>query len=63
MIADSPSFCDSVACFSTGWSDQRISEALETSHPTVVRTRRQLVEEGLDAVLSQEEFLVTTSEF
>ena len=36
-----------------GWSDQRISEALETSHPTVVRTRRQLVEEGLDAALSR----------
>ena len=34
-----------------GWSDQRISKALETSHPTVVRTRRQLVEEGLDAAL------------
>ena len=36
-----------------GWSDQRISEALETSHPTVVRTRRQPVEEGLDAALSR----------
>ena len=37
----------------SGWSDQRISEALETSHPTVVRTRLQLVEEGLDAALSR----------
>ena len=36
-----------------GWSGQRIAEALETSHPTVVRTRRQLVEEGLDAALSR----------
>ena len=36
-----------------GWSDQRIAEALETSHPTVVRTRRQLVEEGLDAASSR----------
>ena len=36
-----------------GWSEQRISEALETSHPTVVRTRRQFVEEGLDAALSR----------
>ena len=36
-----------------GWSDQRISEALETSHSTVVRTRHQLVEEGLDAALSR----------
>ena len=36
-----------------GWSDQRISEALETSQPTVVRARCQLVEEGLDAALSR----------
>ena len=35
------------------WSDQRISEALETSQSTVVRTRHQLVEEGLDAALSR----------
>ena len=26
---------------------------METSHPTVVRTRRQLVEEGLNAALSR----------
>ena len=37
----------------SGWSDQRISEALETSQSTVVRTRHQLVEEGLDAALSR----------
>ena len=36
-----------------GWSDQRISEALETCHATVGRTRQQLVEEGLDATLSR----------
>ena len=31
-----------------GWSDERIAEALETSLSTVLRTRRQFVEEGLD---------------
>jgi len=34
-----------------GWSDSRIAEALDTSIPTVERTRRQLVEEGFEAVL------------
>ena len=36
-----------------GWSDERIAEALETSLSTVLRTRRQFVEEGLDAALSR----------
>jgi Homeodomain-like domain len=36
-----------------GWSDSRISEALDTSIPTIERTRRQLVEEGFDAVLTR----------
>ena len=36
-----------------GWSDTRIAEALETSPSTVLRTRRQLVEEGLAAALSR----------
>ncbi len=36
-----------------GWSDSRIAEALDTSVATVERTRRQLVEEGFDAVLSR----------
>ena len=35
-----------------GWSDERIAEALETSLSTVLRTRRLLVDEGLDAALS-----------
>ena len=35
---------------STGWSDSRIAAALDTSIATVERTRRQLVEEGLEAV-------------
>src|SRR5579862_5513213 len=36
-----------------GWSDSRIAEALDTSIATVERTRRQLVEEGFDAVLTR----------
>ena len=36
-----------------GWSDSRIAEALDTSVGTVERTRRQLVEEGFDAVLTR----------
>lgn len=36
-----------------GWSDSRIIEALETSASMVYRVRKQLVEEGLDAVLSR----------
>ena len=36
-----------------GWSDSEIVEALETSLTTVYRTRQQLVEEGLEAVLSR----------
>jgi hypothetical protein len=33
-----------------GWSDSRIAEALDTSIANVERTRRQLVEEGFEAV-------------
>jgi hypothetical protein len=36
-----------------GWSDSRIAEALDTSIPTVERTRRQLVEEGFEAALTR----------
>ncbi len=38
-----------------GWSDRRIIEALETNAPMVYRVRQQLVEEGLDAVLSRKQ--------
>ena len=38
---------------SEGWSDSRIIEALETSVSMVYRVRKQLVEEGLEAVLSR----------
>jgi transposase len=34
-----------------GWRDCQIAAALDTSVDTVARTRQQLVEEGLDAVL------------
>jgi hypothetical protein len=33
-----------------GWSDSRIAAALDTSIATIERTRRQLVEEGFEAV-------------
>jgi transposase len=36
-----------------GWSDTQIIEALETSVSMVYRVRKQLVEEGLEAVLSR----------
>jgi len=36
-----------------GWSDSQIAAALDTSIDTVARTRQQLVEEGLEAVLSR----------
>ena len=36
-----------------GWSDSAISAALDTSIANVCRTRRRLVEEGLEAALSR----------
>ncbi len=36
-----------------GWSDSRIVEALETNLSMVYRVRKQLVEEGFEAVLSR----------
>lgn len=36
-----------------GWSDSRIIEALETSASMVYRVRKQMVEGGLEAVLSR----------
>src|ERR1700716_4341087 len=38
-----------------GWSDSKIIEALETSESMVYRVRRQLVEEGFEAVLSRKQ--------
>lgn len=42
-----------VSAAGEGWSDSRIAQALDTSIPTIERTRRQLVEEGFDAVLTR----------
>jgi transposase len=36
-----------------GWSDSQIAVALDTSIDTIGRTRRTLVEEGLDAALTR----------
>src|SRR5882672_2336831 len=36
-----------------GWSDSKIVEALDTSVAMIYRVRKQLVEEGLEAVLSR----------
>ena len=38
-----------------GWSDTRIIEALDASPSMVYRVRKQLVEEGLEAVLSRKQ--------
>jgi hypothetical protein len=38
-----------------GWSDSRIIEALDTSPSMVYRVRKQLVEDGFEAVLSRKQ--------
>ena len=38
------------------WSDERISEALDVTVQTIERVRKQLVEEGFDAVLSRRKY-------
>ena len=38
-----------------GWSDSRIIEALETTPSMLYRVRKQLVEEGFEAVLSRKQ--------
>jgi transposase len=39
-----------------GWLDERISEALDVTIQTIERVRKQLVEEGFDAVLSRRKY-------
>jgi len=39
-----------------GWSDERISDALDVTVQTIERVRKQLVEEGFSAVLSRREY-------
>ena len=41
-----------------GWSDSRIIEALQTTASMVYRVRKQLVEEGFEAVLSRKKRLL-----
>src|SRR6478609_5646559 len=43
------------ALISEGWSDNRIIKALDTSASMVYRVRKQLVEEGFEAVLSRKQ--------
>ena len=44
-----------VSAAGEGWSDSRIVAALETSASMVYRVRKQLVEEGFEAVLSRKQ--------
>jgi transposase len=44
-----------------GWTDQAISKALDISIPTIERVRRQLVEQGIEAVLSRQTTKTTKS--
>lgn len=44
-----------VSAMGDGWSDSQIVEALDTNHWMVERVRRQLVEEGFDAVLKRKQ--------
>ena len=39
-----------------GWNDQKISEAFDVTVQTVERVRKQLVEEGLEAVLRRHKY-------
>jgi biotin operon repressor len=39
-----------------GWSDEKISEALEITVQSIEKIRKQLVEEGFDAVLSRRKY-------
>ena len=39
-----------------GWPDKKISEAFDVTVQTIERIRKQLVEEGLDAVLSRRKY-------
>jgi len=46
---------------SPGWPDERIAEALDVTVQTIERVRKQLVEEGLDAVLSRRKYIQKVS--
>jgi len=44
-----------------GWPDEKISEALDVTIQTIERVRKQLVEEGLEAVLSRRKYIQKVS--
>ena len=44
-----------------GWCDEKISEAFDVTVQTVERIRRQLVEEGLEAVLRRRKYIQKVS--
>lgn len=44
-----------------GWSDERISQALDVTVQTVERVRKQLVLEGFDAVLKRQQYIQKVS--
>jgi len=47
--------------YGPAWPDNKISEAFEVTVQTVERVRKQLVEEGLDAVLSRHKYIQKVS--
>ena len=50
-----------ISKYGPAWSDNKISEAFEVTVQTVERVRKQLVEEGLDAVLSRHKYIQKVS--
>ncbi len=44
-----------------GWSDEKISDALDVTVQTIERIRKQFVEEGLEAVLSRRPYIQKVS--
>ena len=44
-----------------GWPDEKIAEALDVTAQTIERVRKQLVEEGLEAVLSRRKYIQKVS--
>ena len=44
-----------------GWPDEKIAEALDVTIQTIERVRKQLVEEGLEAVLSRRQYVQKVS--
>lgn len=44
-----------------GWSDEKISQALDVTVQTVERVRKQLVQESFDAVLKRQQYIQKVS--